>query len=145
MGWSDRRMTYNAASRKDIRFAEKAQAELRRAHLEFLTACMNTLQGRSWFYHLLESCQCFVDVPTFEPHKDYFDHGRKSVGLPLMADLQTHCPNQYLQMMAEENVRLAAATERTSRQNPGRDLEGRDDSVSTGDPDQPELWGPDDP
>ena len=119
-------MTYNASSRKDIRAAEKLEAEARRAHLEFLAAAMSTAQGRAWFHAHLASCQCFVVVPTFEPNRDYFDIGRKSVGLPLMADLQTHCPNEYLQMMREEDARINTAAERSRVANPGWDAEGRD-------------------
>jgi hypothetical protein len=127
-------VTYDASNRKDIRAAEKASAELDRSHLEVMTLLMSHAAGRSWFYHRLASCQCFVDVPTFEPYHDYFSAGRRSVGLQDMAALQTHCPDQYILMIREENVRLAALAQRLSRPDYRRDLAGREPS----DPDSPD-------
>lgn len=116
-------MTYDASSRKDIRRAEKAAAELERSHTDFIVAAMSTVPGRAWFYHRLAACACFTDIPSFDPHRDYFSAGRRSVGLQDLAAIQTHCPDQYLQMIREENVRLATLTavaERSGRQEPDR-------------------------
>lgn len=121
---------YDASNRKDVRRAEKLDAELTESNTLFLRAMMDTVQGRRWLYHHLAECQVFVEVPAFDPHRDYFAAGRRSVGLPLMATLQTNCPDQYLWMIREENDRLAARTAATERSRSpvpdGGDL-GRDD------------------
>jgi hypothetical protein len=89
---------------------------------------MDTVEGRRWIYHRLADCQVFVDIPTFEPHHDYFSAGRRSMGLPLLADLLTHCPDHYALMLREENVRLATATERSRRPVADGSDSGRDDA-----------------
>lgn len=128
-------MTYDASNRKDIRAAEKA-ADLLSAQLrEFLTITMSTPLGRRWFYHFLSACQCFVDTPTFEPNRDYFSSGRRSIGLHYMAEILTHCPDQYNLMLSEEHARLAAATERSRRQDARRDDYRPELDPADGDPD----------
>lgn len=133
-------MTYDASNRKDIREAEKASELLETQLREFITVSMSTALGRRWFYHHLARCQCFVDVPTFEPNRDYFASGRRSIGLQDMAQIMTHCPDQYNLMLSEENVRLAAATERSRQQDRRRNPEGRVD-VDAATPDLFDLPG----
>ena len=122
-------MTYDASNRKDIRRAEKLTDQLATDNLQFLRAMMDTVPGRRWVYHHLAECQTFVDVPTFEPYHDYFSAGRRSIGLRLMADLLTHCPTQYNQMLGEEHVRLSAsAPQRPGSQDLNGGASGRDET-----------------
>ena len=129
-------MPYDASNRKQIRVAEKAARRADLDRVEFVRAAMATTQGRTWFFYLLESCHVENQPPTFEPHRDYFMFGERNVGLRIKADILTHCPDQYIQMIKESNARdtLAdARTERAGSPNPGWDLEGRPDASDSAD------------
>jgi|SRR5580692_10858108 hypothetical protein len=131
-------MTYNPTNRKHIREAEKRQAENERARIEFLTAAMNTSQGRWWFHEFLASCQVLVCAPTFESNKDYFSFGERNVGLRILAEITAHCPDQYILMEKEAYVRqytIDTTTERSSSEDHGRDLEGRGNGSDPADDD----------
>ncbi len=119
-------MTYDASSRKDIRAAEKSAARLANDRLQFLRAALSTREGRAWFYHFLADCGVFHVDPVFEPHRDYFLLGQRNVGMRIFAEIKTNCPDQFILMEREENVRLSTATpQRPHSPSPGRDLEGR--------------------
>ena len=128
---------YDASNRKDIRAAEKAARQDEVSRLDYLRAAMSTWQGRAWFCDLLEFCHCFVEIPSWNPHQDYFQAGQRNVGLRILADIHAHCPDEYLKMMRESNARdveraaadarSRAASERSSGQDPGWDAEGRSD------------------
>jgi hypothetical protein len=129
---------YDASDRKSIRAAEKAAARLDAERIEFLRAALSTIQGRTWFYHFLADCQVFAIDPTFDSPRDYFALGQRNVGMRIFAEIKTHCPDRYIAMEQQEHARIIAldtAAERSSRQDSGRDVEGRgaDDT------------GPDDP
>jgi hypothetical protein len=123
---------YDPTSRKDIRRAEKAYEALAQQRTDFLCAALSTVQGRAWFYHFLSECGALVIAPCFEPNRDYFDQGQRNVGLRILNEILTHCPEQYTQMRKEEYVRLQSispAEQRTRSPRTGWDVEGRDAGV----------------
>ena len=135
-------MPYDASNRKQIRVAEKAARRVELDRVEFVRAAMNTVQGRTWFFHLLSDCHVESQPPTFEPNRDYFMFGERNVGLRIKADILTHCPDQYIQMIKESNARdtLAdARTEHAGSPNPGWDLEGRPDASDPADGPDPDF------
>ena len=137
-------MTYDASNRKSIRAAEKQARIDERTALEFLAHAMSTVPGRLWLHDLLASCQIFAVAPAFESARDYFALGQRNVGSRIFADILTHCPDQYILMMKEANVRLATATERTRLANDGRDafgFPGRPGEPES-DPDTLDLFDP---
>ena|ERR1700722_1467126 len=120
-------MTYDASNRKQIRIAEKAAADLESMRIEFLRAALSTPQGRTWFYHFLADCGVFRIEPCFEPNRDYFELGLRNAGMKVFADIKSNCPDLYILMEQQEHARilsLAAATERSSGSNPGRNSQG---------------------
>jgi hypothetical protein len=132
-------MTYDASSRKDIRAAEKSAARTDRDRLEFLTAALGTIQGRTWFWSLLSDCQMFTLAPTFDSPKDYFQLGQRNVGMRIFAEIMSNCPDQYITMSKEANVRssLTAARQQSRSPEPDRGDPGSDpdaDADGTGDP-----------
>jgi len=134
---------YDASNRKDIREAEKAAARIERDRIEFLTAALSTVQGRTWFYHFLEDSHLFSDPFSGDPYREAYLKGERNVGLRIFAEISQHCPNQYIQMIKEANERLnhaAARSEYRSGQNSRRDLEGRS-AAGDSDPDgaEPEF------
>lgn len=143
-------MTYDASNRKQIRVAEKAATDLDAQRIEFLRAALNTIQGRTWFYHFLADCGIFHIDPTFEPHRDYFALGMRNAGMKTFSEIKSYCPDLYILMEQQEHARLislAAATERASGTNLGRDPQGRRPDIGdpTGllsdDADDPTVWG----
>lgn len=92
----------DAASVKEVA-KEAKQADLRRK--EFLNAAMSREDGREWFYALLLRCHCFQN--PFNSQSDRmtsFNCGEMNIGLPILADLNTMCPEQYLLMMKENQL-----------------------------------------
>lgn len=142
-------MTYNASNTKDIREAEKRVRREETARRDFIIAAMTTIPGRAFFYDLVASCSPFAEAPTFSPNHDYFTAGQRSVGLRLTADIVTNCPDQYITMIREANVRSAtdaAIAERSRGADARRDVEGRIEPADPTDPDTgsdtPDLFDP---
>jgi hypothetical protein len=129
---------YDASNRKQIREAEKAARRADLDRTEFIRAAMSTVQGRTWFFNFLQDCHVENQPPTFEPNRDYFMFGERNVGLRIKADILTHCPDQYIQMIKEADARdqlRDTRTEHAGSPDPGWDLEGRVESESDPDPD----------
>jgi hypothetical protein len=119
---------YDASNRKHIREAEKLAARIEKDRIEFLQASLNTVQGRTWFYHYLEDHHLFSDPFTGDPYREAYIKGERNSGLRIFAELIQHCPDQYLIMIKESNARdqlYATRTEHAGSPDPGRDLEGR--------------------
>ena len=96
---------YNAGDRKDIRRAEKDAAIADKSRVEFVVAAMSTIQGRSWFLALLESCHIFSDPFTGNALLEAYTKGERNVGLGVYRDIVTHCPNYFVQMMKESQIK----------------------------------------
>lgn len=93
---------YDAGDRRavDQRKKDARQRELR--HLAGLKQMMGTTEGRVWMWDLLASCGVFQG--DFNGNsRDYFNLGRRNVGLPIFAALQSHCMNEYATMVKENS------------------------------------------
>ena len=117
-------MPYDASNRKDIRRAEKDAKADEIARIDFLRAAMSTIQGRAWFYNLLEFCHLFTDPFSGQALLEAYSKGERNVGLRIFADLLAHCPDYYIQMVKDANDR------RISRDNRRPDADPVDDSTS---------------
>lgn len=110
-------MNLNAASRKDIRQAEKASklADIRAR--EVTTELMSTPAGREWFWLRLVECHIFEQsfVPN-DPLASAFREGERAIGLRLLSVVMLHCPDQYVTAARESNAR-DTASERARSQN----------------------------
>lgn len=72
-------------------------------------AIMGTSQGRRFIWKLMgESC---LFLPIYSPDHSQmaFNEGRRQIGLKLLTDCNTLCPNLYLTMM-KENTQPTEAT-----------------------------------
>lgn len=116
----------NAANRKDIRQLEKQAKVDAAARAEVLTQLMKSTAGRAYIWDLLTQCQCFATTFTPEPAVSAFNEGRRSVGLAILSDIMSACPDSYITAAREANARSAVSERRVS--------EGfsRDDSGSGG-------------
>jgi hypothetical protein len=134
-------MSYNAGERKDVRKAEKAAKVVDDAHARFLAISMGTIEGRKWFHSLFESCHIFADPFSGNALVEAYSKGERNVGLRLFADVVAVCPDQYIIMMHEAQIRNltnerpiksassnAAADERSEFPDDGRDDQGSIDS-----------------
>ena len=107
-------MTFNAANRKDVRRLEK-QAKLdERARRETVQTLMSTMQGRQWVFERLTLCHVFASSFSINALEAAFKEGERNVGLQLLNDVMT-CPDEYLQMMREANVRDLSERTATER------------------------------
>src|SRR5258705_8239221 len=98
-------MTYDASDRKSIRKAEKAARLADRARQEVIVNLMSTTFGRAWLWDILTSCHVFAQTFSPDPLMTAFSEGRRAVGLALLADVMSACPDQYITAAREANVR----------------------------------------
>jgi predicted deacetylase len=95
----------NAAERKDIRRAEKAQALEETNRIEFVVAAMRTVQGRTWFHRFLSDCRVFADPFTGDALIEAHSKGERNVGLRVYNDIVNNCADEFVMMMKEANIR----------------------------------------
>jgi len=144
-------MPESAANRKTIRRKEKAARLADTQRQEVLTSIMSTAPGRQWLWDLLASCHCFHTTFTGDALASAFSEGQRAVGLHLLSDILTACPDSYLQAQRESNDRSATNERRSRTESDGGDHRP-DDSTSDDhynqyrDPDgNPAFDGYDDP
>ena len=114
-------MTYNAGKRKDIRAAEKAARQADRARQEVIVNLMSTTFGRAWLWDILTSCHVFGQTFSSDPLMTAFAEGRRAVGLALLADVMSACPDQYITAAREANVRHNSDDRTPAAEQPGRE------------------------
>jgi hypothetical protein len=97
---------------------------------EALAVLMSSHIGRRWMYRTLEQCHMFTTSYSSSPIRMSFLEGERNIGLRLVADIMSHCPRRYAEMMQEasENVRSSksasvAASEPTAGFTPGLNYE----------------------
>src|SRR6266436_657334 len=122
-------MTYDASDRKSIRRAEKASRLADRARQEVIVNLMSTTFGRAWLWDILTSCHVFGQTFSPDPLMTAFAEGRRAVGLALLADVMSACPDQYITAAREANVRYnsddpSSVTELTGSSDPNWGVEG---------------------
>lgn len=118
---------YNAGERKDVRKAEKNAKIIDDSHARFLAVSMGTTEGRRWFHSLFESCHIFNDPFSGNALIEAYSKGERNVGLRLFADVVATCPDQYIIMMHEAQIRNL--TNERSIKN-GRDTSNTFDTAS---------------
>lgn len=70
-------------------------------HKNDLRAIMATPGGRRYLWGLMGSCGVFLDTCNTEPLTVGRFLGRRSLGLELLTEIMTICPNEYLVMQSE--------------------------------------------
>lgn len=115
-------MTYNAAERKDVRRAEKDDDFLQRQRKDVVQALMSTSPGRAYIWAELGQCHIFASSFSLDPLQMAFTEGERNIGLRNLNDILEWCPDQFVQMMREQNARQHAAdANRTGDADPGDD------------------------
>ena len=96
---SDRYDAGDAASVKEKQKRAKVRAE---RHLNGLKLIMTSADGRLWMWDFLTATGLFQG--DFNGNsKDYFNLGRRNVGLPVFAQLQRHCMDEWMLMVKENS------------------------------------------
>ena len=102
-------MTYNAASRKDVRRLEKQSRIEERQRLDTIRVLMSTTAGRQWVYDRLSQCHVFASSFSLNAYESAFKEGERNVGLQILNDVMMASPDNYVLMMREANVRHITA------------------------------------
>lgn len=133
---------YNAASRRHIREAEKAQKAFEQERAVVVASIMEHKGGRAWMLSILETCHIFSSSFTNNALSTAFKEGERNIGIKLLASIMQASPDNYILMMREEDERQRTAERRRSSNGNGRieaeseqsrDDEGDDDNgVQTG-------------
>jgi hypothetical protein len=126
-------MPDSTGDRKSIRRLEKQVAiDLAQRHA-FVHQMMSNVSGRTWLWHHLTTCHCFSTTFTGDPLTSAFSEGQRSIGLALLAEVMSACPDLYIQAMRESHERTHLAERRSSPQPDGRDTRRTsDDSGDSG-------------
>jgi hypothetical protein len=114
-------MMYDASDRSHVKDAERSARVSARERQQIVIAIMGQMGSRAWMHELLVNCHIFAPSFTGEALTSAFNEGQRNIGLILMADIMSACPNLYVTMMEEANVRDAAADSRRANQGNGRD------------------------
>ena len=119
---------YNAANRAHIKAAVKAARLVERQRQEIISGIMSVASGRAWVLDLLEICHIFSTSFQSNALQTAFAEGERNIGLRLLNDVMSACPDQYVEMMRERNARDSTADARR-RAAPSDDSTPDDDSA----------------
>jgi hypothetical protein len=123
---------YNAAERRDVRRAEKADRLWEKDRHEFIRGVMALGPGRRWILEVLELCHIFRTTFSGEALTSAFAEGERNVGLRILGDVISSCPDQYIQMMREKNARDSTGrSARADDAEPGFDFDDDDDPTDS--------------
>jgi hypothetical protein len=87
---------------KALQAAQAKQAADDRANEALvIKSLMGTPTGRRWMWQVLSTAQAFADDGNLDPQHLAWKEGRRTVGLHLLGQVQTHCPAAYVQMTEE--------------------------------------------
>lgn len=131
-------MNYNAGNRTDVRRLEKQAKIDEAARKQVIVGLMDSPPGRQWMHDRLSGCHLFSTSFSLTALETAFKEGERNQGLQLLTDVMSACPDQYVQMMREANVRHITADTRSERidgEDTGGDDLGSDSGPDDGDTD----------
>ena len=117
-------MPYDPTNRKDVKIAQKQAKVADQQRKEIVNGIMSVAPGRRWLCDLLEVCHIFSTSFSDVGLRMAFMEGQREVGIRLLMDIMSACPDQYITMMRERNERSAANDARFERR--GSDANGGD-------------------
>ncbi|AIY40180.1 hypothetical protein LT85_1022 [Collimonas arenae] len=95
---------YDTGDRKAVADREKLAKVREEKRINGLKLTMATSDGRRWMWAFLSNCGLF-SVEFNGNSKDYYNLGRRGAGMPVMAEIQKHCMDEYI-LMARENANV---------------------------------------
>ena len=136
-------MPYDASNRKDVRRLEKVSRLAARDDADCIRKIMSDTFGRAWMWRKLEAARIFDDPFTGDPLVEAYNKGNRNFGMILLADIMLHCPQMYLKMTEEANVRRInndndhnVSAEYSGGEDSGRNAEGSDSTADFADGDE---------
>jgi hypothetical protein len=114
---------------------EKASAEAERARVDFLVAAMSTSAGRAWFHDLLAKCTIFDGSFSADALLEAFAKGQRNIGLQVYNDIVSNCPDYFVLMMKEANVKEIVNERRADIDELDGSEDGDGDDSGSGDDD----------
>ena len=105
---------YNAGNRQDVRRLEKQARIDEAARQQVVVDLMSTPPGRQWMHDRLSGCHLFTTSFSLTALETAFKEGERNQGLQLLTDVMAACPDQYVLMMREANVRHQLTDTRNS-------------------------------
>ena len=117
-------MPYDPTNRKDVKTAQKQAKVADQQRKEIVNGIMSVEPGRRWICDLLELCHIFATSFSNSSLLMSFMEGQREIGLRLLMDIMSACPDQYVTMMRERNERQSASDARFERR--GQDANGGD-------------------
>ncbi len=98
--------SYDTSDPESVNKARKKSSRTRATRLEFVAAAMTTMQGRAWFYDLLNRCYIFrTPFMSGDMHSTAFRCGENNIGLQILSDIQDSAPELYITMIKEAKER----------------------------------------
>lgn len=94
----------DAGDRVSVKEKEKSAKAREAKRLNGLREIMASSNGRLWMWQFLSSCGLFSVVFNGNS-RDYFNLGARSAGMPVMAEIQKNCLEEYI-LMAKENTNV---------------------------------------
>jgi hypothetical protein len=120
---------YDASNPRHIRKAEKRARSIEASSALYLHATMATVEGRAWFYALLERCHVFHQPFNLNALQTAFNCGEMNIGQIILAEIMVICPDQYLFMLREHtDGRTSTSDDRHSGHSP--DARGPDNNLA---------------
>ena len=95
----------NAASRKEIRRKEKDARLAEKTRGGVTIDLMSTKNGRGYVWDQLTAAHVFSTSYAPDALQMAFAEGERNSGLRLLNDIIEWCPEQFIQMMREQNER----------------------------------------
>ena len=115
---------YDASNKRHIAVASRAAKADDDARRVFINTIMGVASGRAYVHDLLVYCHVFAQPFAADPHDTSFRCGQLDVGQVLLRDIMSFCPDNYVTMMREANVRSSTNAARFERSD--KDVNGRD-------------------
>lgn len=94
---------YDAGNPSSVKEKEKRAKILAERRLNGLKQIMASADGRAWMWDFLSRCGLFAVLFSGHANRDAFDNGMRNAGMPVFADIQKNCMNEYLTMVKENN------------------------------------------
>lgn len=91
----------NAANPDQVKEAAQKEKFRKEKELDGLSSILSTETGRKYIYSVLEFCGVYSTIFSAETNRIYFNEGQRNVGLKLIADINTACPDLYVKMIEE--------------------------------------------
>ena len=93
----------DAGDRKAVAEREK-RAKVREARrINGLKQIMGSADGRLWMWQFLSACGLFRVDFTANASKEAFALGMRNAGMPIFAEIQIHCMDEYMTMTKENS------------------------------------------